>query len=180
MQCCAQAILARSRSFLTAGSVAEHVCALSSRDFSRSNATEATGTSLDPHGAPSSPSKAAASVNSDVQAAPTTGTHAIPQHSDAPVLPTPPAQWHKRGAWIDPSHIEKRMFAEDTEKTAAANKEPETEVTKSVAALIRVRFLPPCSECEHLYSYSLGHQVPWGLVFPAVLLHFCRVTRGKC
>ena len=142
MQCCAQAFLARSRSLLTPGAVVEHVYAFTSGQFRRSNAGEATQTTSDPPNTPSPPSSEAPSPKSEAQAPPTSAAHSITTGSDDVLLPAPPAQWHKRGAWIDPSHIEKRMFGEDSEMPdKKANKELETEVTKSVAALIKVRIL---------------------------------------
>lgn len=51
----------------------------------------------------------------------------------------PPADWYKRGAWIDPAVIERRMVDDvDSLESPAAAKEPETAVTRQLKALIRV------------------------------------------
>lgn len=131
MQCCAHTFRARSF-FLKGAATIEHVYAFTGALFKRMNAVEASG----------HPSPLAEGLGSAPQT-PVTANSETRQSggTDASAMPPPPPQWHKRGAWIDPSHIEKRMLVDDSElqPSATNNKEPETEVTKAVAALIRVR-----------------------------------------
>jgi hypothetical protein len=49
----------------------------------------------------------------------------------------PPVDWHKRGVWIDPANMEKRMHPGDPVATRAL--EAETAVGRSLSAMIRVR-----------------------------------------
>jgi hypothetical protein len=49
----------------------------------------------------------------------------------------PPADWYKRGAWVDPERITQRM--NDDEAPGPASTEPETAVSRSLSAMIRVR-----------------------------------------
>lgn len=56
--------------------------------------------------------------------------------ASGPTLPPPPPRWHQRGTWIDPETIEKRMM--NDEEDPAVAKEPETDVGKSISAIIRV------------------------------------------
>lgn len=77
------------------------------------------------------------------------------QSADAPsgpTLPPPPPQWHKRGTWIDPAVIEKRML--DDEEEVVTEKEPETDVGKSISAIIRVTLPMPLHSVHTLCSIS--------------------------
>ena len=69
-------------------------------------------------------------------------------------LPPPPPQWHKRGTWIDPQTIERRMMNDDEAEEPAAAKEPETDVGKSITAIIRVG---PCTEWLDQCSHNSCH-----------------------
>lgn len=50
----------------------------------------------------------------------------------------PPPDWYKRGVWIDSGIIETRM-RDDAAPARAIEKEPETPVSRSLSAIIKVR-----------------------------------------
>jgi hypothetical protein len=52
------------------------------------------------------------------------------------VAKAPPADWYRRGAWVDPARITQRM--NDDEAPGPASTEPETAVSRSLSAMIRV------------------------------------------
>jgi hypothetical protein len=141
--------------------VIDLVYAFPGAHFRRSNAGEARSSAPSVSEAQASVPQASIAANSVAQSSATSVADEGPNQGDATALPAPPPQWHKRGAWIDPAHIEKRMLADDTEKPAANHKEPETEVAKSVAALIRVRFLLHMFSCmsTRVYGACLLHML---------------------
>lgn len=52
----------------------------------------------------------------------------------------PPPDWYKRGAWVDPATIERRMWDNEPADALPSKKEPETAVGRSLTALIKVVF----------------------------------------
>jgi hypothetical protein len=50
----------------------------------------------------------------------------------------PPADWYKRGVWIDPAIIVRPMLDDEPADTPLPSSEPETAVGRSLSALIKV------------------------------------------
>jgi hypothetical protein len=130
-------LIGRGITSVLCGPLTEHLYALTRGPFRRSNAAEAE-VSPSAH-ASGAGSTTAAKVDARAASETLPNAWSTTLQGDAGAKPAPPPQWHKRGAWIDPAHIERRMFVEDPAQPSTSIKEPETEVSKSVAALIRVR-----------------------------------------
>ena len=64
--------------------------------------------------------------------------HSDPQASGR-ANDTPPADWYKRGTWVDPASIARRMTTEEPEHVLA--REPDTPVGRSLSAMIKARIL---------------------------------------
>lgn len=90
-----------------------------------------------------------------------------------PAQRKPPPDWYKRGVWIDPGIIETRMRDDDPPEQAV-EKEPETPVSKSLSAMIKV-----CDASSGTCSLVMHAAAPASHCSSAVNMVNCRSVRDR-